>query len=120
MLTPRILNVLTRNPRSDIKNGKGPIDALFINDIPKPEIKPTEALVKVKAFGINRMDLFQREGNYPVPAGASRILGVEFSGIIDSVGPDAGDGFKIGDEVFGLTYGGELLRSLVAIVERPG
>jgi hypothetical protein len=34
------------------------------------------------------MDLSQREGNYPVPAGASRILGVEFSGVIDESSPD--------------------------------
>ncbi|KAI5303030.1 hypothetical protein KEM56_000102 [Ascosphaera pollenicola] len=90
----------------DIKNGKGSIDDLFINDIPKPETKPTEALVRVKAFGINRMDLLQREGNYPVPPGASTILGVEFSGVVEVLGSDSGDGFEVGDEVFGLTYGG--------------
>ena len=41
----------------DIKGGKGGIDALFINSesaVPTP--KPTDALVKIKAFGLNRMD----------------------------------------------------------------
>jgi NADPH:quinone reductase-like Zn-dependent oxidoreductase len=52
------------------------------------------------------MDLLQREGNYPVPAGASKILGVEFSGHIESLGPDVKENFKPGDEVFGLAYGG--------------
>ena len=52
------------------------------------------------------MDLLQRLGNYPVPAHASRILGVEFSGHIESLGPDVKENFKPGDAVFGLAYGG--------------
>lgn len=53
------------------------------------------------------MDLLQREGKYPVPAGASKILGVEFSGAIEELaGSGCKDGFKVGDEVFGLAYGG--------------
>jgi NADPH:quinone reductase-like Zn-dependent oxidoreductase len=51
------------------------------------------------------MDLLQREGHYPVPPQASKILGVEFSGHIESLGPDV-KGFKPGDEVFSLAYGG--------------
>lgn len=94
----------------DIKNGKGPKENLFLNDsVPKPTPKQGEALVKIKAFGINRMDQIQREGNYPLPPGTTEILGVEFSGTIESVGPegDVSDhGFKEGDAVFGLAYGG--------------
>lgn len=52
------------------------------------------------------MDLLQREGHYPVPPQASSILGVEFSGTIESLGPDVKEAFKEGDEVFGLAYGG--------------
>ena len=54
------------------------------------------------------MDLLQREGHYPVPPGASPILGVEFSGTIAELGGEGGgkEGFKEGDEVFGLAYGG--------------
>lgn len=74
------------------------------------------------AFGLNRMDLSQRQGRYPPPAGASSILGVEFSGVVvelppppapESVVAAAADAavapkraFKVGDEVFGLTPGG--------------
>jgi NADPH:quinone reductase-like Zn-dependent oxidoreductase len=44
--------------KPDIKGGKGGIDALFINDqTPKPPPGPHEALVKIKAFGLNRMDV---------------------------------------------------------------
>lgn len=54
------------------------------------------------------MDLLQREGHYPVPPQASRTLGVEFSGEIHSFGSASGehDGFREGDAVFGLAYGG--------------
>jgi NADPH:quinone reductase-like Zn-dependent oxidoreductase len=64
-------------------------------------------LVKVKAFGLNRMDLLQREGKYPVPAGASKILGVEFSGEVVELGSSLSTKFEVGDEVFGLAYGGK-------------
>ncbi|OTB16635.1 hypothetical protein K445DRAFT_316913 [Daldinia sp. EC12] len=91
----------------DIKGGKGPATALFINpETPKPEPKEGEALVRIKAFGLNRMDLIQREGKYPVPPQAPSTLGVEFSGIIESFGPGSHGDFKVGDAVFGLAYGG--------------
>jgi NADPH:quinone reductase-like Zn-dependent oxidoreductase len=54
------------------------------------------------------MDILQREGKYPLPPAASKtIMGVEFSGIIVSL-PSTSTSRKwnIGDEVFGLTYGG--------------
>lgn len=54
------------------------------------------------------MDISQRRGNYPVPPQAPKTLGVEFSGVIDSLAPGADDdrGLAVGDEVFGLAYGG--------------
>lgn len=79
---------------------------MFIAELPRPKPKNTEALVKVRAFGLNRMDLLQREGYYPVPPQAPRILGVEFSGTIESFGETPERSFKVGDEVFGLAYGG--------------
>ncbi|KAK7952247.1 zinc-binding dehydrogenase [Apiospora aurea] len=91
----------------DIKGGTGPASALFINDAtPVPAPKEGDALVKIKAFGLNRMDLLQREGKYPLPPQAPLTLGVEFSGTVESLGAgDHGD-FKVGDAVFGLAYGG--------------
>lgn len=50
------------------------------------------------------MDIIQRQGNYPVPAGASSILGVEFSGTVEGAGSEAG-AWKVGDEVLGLASG---------------
>lgn len=75
-------------------------------ETPKPTPNNGEAIVKVKAFGINRMDIIQRLGLYPVPPQASRTLGVEFSGIIESLGPENHGAFEQGDEVLGLAYGG--------------
>ncbi|CAG8981370.1 hypothetical protein HYALB_00013803 [Hymenoscyphus albidus] len=95
-----------------IKNSRGPASSLFHDRIPKPVPSAGEALVAIKAFGLNRMDLMQREGHYPVPAGAPSTLGVEFSGVIQLLGPekegfeDKKEAFKEGDEVFGLAYGG--------------
>jgi NADPH:quinone reductase-like Zn-dependent oxidoreductase len=90
----------------EIKGKIGNADALFISDIDKPKAGEGEAIVKIKAFGLNRMDLLQREGHYPVPPQAPPTLGVEFSGTIEELGPEIKDGFKKGDEVFGLAYGG--------------
>lgn len=93
----------------DIKSGKGDASALFINDrTPVPTPTGSQALVKIHSFGLNRMDLLQREGNYPVPPGAPKTLGVEFSGTIASLpdNPSVEHGWKVGDEVFGLAYGG--------------
>ena len=67
--------------------------------------------MKIKTFGLNRMDIIQRRGFYPLPPQAPLTLGVEFSGVIESFGPASEGGdhahpFKQGDEVFGLAYGG--------------
>ncbi|KAL9596916.1 MAG: hypothetical protein Q9219_005479 [cf. Caloplaca sp. 3 TL-2023] len=92
-----------------IHNSSGPATALHITTIPKPTPTPSSAIVKIRAFGLNRMDLLQREGKYPVPPQAPSTLGVEFSGVIESLegGEQGGDeAFEVGDEVFGLAYGG--------------
>lgn len=50
------------------------------------------------------MDLIQRAGNYPLPPGASSIMGVEFSGEVAELGPDVSN-YKVGDAVIGLVAG---------------
>ena len=77
--------------------------------MPKPQIKPHECLIKTKAFGLNRADTLQRVGRYPIPPGVTHVMGLEFAGIIDEVGagaPEEQHHWKVGDEVFGLAYGG--------------
>lgn len=72
---------------------------------PMPVLKAGEVLIKVQAAGINRPDVLQRTGNYPVPPGASDIPGLEVAGeIVD--GDVTGSGFKKGDLVCALVQGG--------------
>ncbi|KAE8229171.1 hypothetical protein CF326_g5864 [Tilletia indica] len=94
-----------------VKDGKGPSSALYIDHkypVPKLEAGSDTVLVKVKAFGLNRMDILQREGKYPLPPGAPELLGVEFAGqvVAFEAGPNSSQHWKEGDEVFGLTLGG--------------
>ncbi|KAL0095221.1 NADPH:quinone reductase [Phycomyces blakesleeanus] len=86
---------------------KQPGDAsqLYIGEYQTPTPTDTQLLVKIKCFCLNRMDINQREGNYPPPPGASPILGVELSGIVESVGKNVTK-FKKGDAIFGLIPGG--------------
>ncbi|TVY62889.1 Quinone oxidoreductase PIG3, partial [Lachnellula suecica] len=107
----------------DITNGTGPATSLHIASIPKPSVSSGQAIVKIKAFGLNRMDLLQREGHYPVPPQAPKTLGVEFSGTIEELG-DSTEGFKKGDEVFGLAYGGAYAEYIAVstkmLLHKPG
>ena len=59
---------------------------LLWKENPDPDLKKDEVLIRIKASAINRADLLQRSGNYPVPPGASHILGLECSGIVEEVG----------------------------------
>ncbi|CAO1632436.1 unnamed protein product [Sympodiomycopsis kandeliae] len=87
-----------------VKDGTGPSSSLYIADHEVPQAGPEEVLVKVKAFGLNRMDILQREGKYPLPPSAPKdIMGVEFSGHVVA---SQGGNWKEGDEVFGLATGG--------------
>ncbi|KAB5588210.1 NADPH quinone oxidoreductase-like PIG3 protein [Ceratobasidium theobromae] len=99
-------------------------DDLYIGERPKPVPNSKEHLPSVDlnqcskqvvAFGINRMDLTQRKGEYPVPPGASDILGVEFSGTIEELGSEA-SGLEIGQEVIGLAYGGAYAEYLTVAI----
>ncbi len=72
---------------------------------PLPELKAGEILIKVHAAGINRPDVLQRMGHYPVPPGASSLPGLEVAGEI--VDGELGDsGFRKGDMVCALVQGG--------------
>ncbi|QRV91877.1 Zinc-binding dehydrogenase [Ceratobasidium sp. AG-Ba] len=88
-----------------VKNKGESADDLYIGERPKPKPDAKEVLVRIVAFGINRMDIMQRKGGYPLPPGASDILGVEFSGTVEELGTEV-TGLSVGQEVIGLAYGG--------------
>ena len=70
-----------------------------------PVASADQVLIRVKAAGVNRPDWMQRQGLYPAPAGASPILGLEVSGIIEAIGSDVSE-FAVGDPVCALLNGG--------------
>ena len=74
-----------------VKGGRGNADALFIDDtVADPIVTQGHILVDIKAFGLNRMDIMQREDKYPYPLlpESGQIMGVEFSGIVRELGPN--------------------------------
>ncbi|MGE5537108.1 MAG: NAD(P)H-quinone oxidoreductase [Gemmatimonas sp.] len=72
---------------------------------PVPQAGPGEVLIRVDAAGVNRPDVLQRQGNYPVPPGASDIPGLEVAGEIVALGAGAA-GWRVGDRVMALLAGG--------------
>lgn len=72
---------------------------------PVPQPASGELLVKVAAAGVNRPDVVQRMGLYPAPPGASDLPGLEISGTVVALGPDA-DPELIGQKVCALVAGG--------------
>ena len=74
-------------------------------NLPMPDVSTDEVLIKVAACGLNRADIFQRQGAYPPPKGASELPGLEVSGVVESLGSDVST-FHVGDEVCALLEGG--------------
>ena len=77
-----------------------------------------ELLIRVNASGVNRPDVLQRTGNYPVPPGASDLPGLEVAGVVESGDAQtmAEAGFKPGDRVCALVAGGGYAEYCVAPV----
>lgn len=80
-------------------------DALVWAAVPDPEPGPGEVVVEVRASGVNRADLLQRQGQYPPPPGAPAYPGLECSGVVAAIGPEV-TGWTVGDEVCALLAGG--------------
>lgn len=78
---------------------------MYLSEVKTPDFKENEVLVKIKATAVNRADLLQKRGNYPPPEGASKILGLEASGVIEQVGSGVTN-WQAGDRVCMLLPGG--------------
>ncbi|MGC2517920.1 MAG: NAD(P)H-quinone oxidoreductase [Burkholderiales bacterium] len=83
----------------------GKPEVLKIGTRPVPQPRSGEVLIKVAAAGVNRPDVLQRTGNYPVPPGASDIPGLEIAGSVAALGEGA-SGWRVGDAVCALVQGG--------------
>jgi NADPH:quinone reductase-like Zn-dependent oxidoreductase len=86
--------------RAVIMQSSGGPEVLVAADVPRPVPMLTEALVRVRAVGVNPLDLYVRSGAFPLvtPPG---ILGWDLSGVVEEVVPGV-TRFRVGDEVFGM------------------
>jgi putative PIG3 family NAD(P)H quinone oxidoreductase len=91
-------------PAVTIASPGGP-EVLVASTRPVPQPGPDEVLIEVAAAGVNRPDVLQRQGNYPVPPGASDLPGLEVAGRIVALGPGVMT-WAIGDPVMALLAGG--------------
>jgi len=78
-----------------IKQTGGP-EVMELVDLPVPQPKPNEAVIKIQAVGVNFIDIYNREGRYKVPL--PFVLGQEAAGVVSAVGSDA-HGVAVGDRV---------------------
>lgn len=84
----------------------GDADVLRIEEREIPVPGESEVLIEVKAAGVNRPDIIQRQGKYPAPEGAPKdIPGLEVAGVVKAIGPKVSH-WKVGDAVCALLSGG--------------
>ena len=88
-----------------VEGGKGPPEALKAERTKTPRPAQGQILIRVRAAGVNRPDLMQRQGYYPPPPGAPPTLGLEVAGEVAEVGPGAAR-WAVGDAVTALLGGG--------------
>ena len=83
---------------------------------PMPRALPGELLIAVQASGVNRPDVLQRKGLYPMPPGVSDLPGLEIAGTVAAGAPEdlAAAGLALGDEVCALVAGGGYAEFCVA------
>lgn len=99
----------------EIEKPGGP-EVLRLVERGKPQPQQGEVLIRVKAAGVNRPDVVQREGRYPPPPGASDIPGLEISGIVEALGEGVGT-IEVGARVCALVTGGGYADYCIAPVE---
>jgi putative PIG3 family NAD(P)H quinone oxidoreductase len=89
----------------EVEGGKGPAEALKPVQIGTPRPADGDILIQVRAAGVNRPDLMQRQGVYPPPPGAPATLGLEVAGVVAAVGAGV-TRWREGDRVCALLGGG--------------
>lgn len=77
---------------------RGGLDVIQYEDVPEPQLKAGEILVRVRACGVNHLDIYTREGSHGVKAPLPHIGGLEPSGQVAALGPAVYD-WTIGERV---------------------
>lgn len=89
-----------------VYDGFGPAEVLRLAEVPGPEVRPHDLLVRVRAVGVNRADILQRNGAYGNQSfGESTLLGLELAGEVVGVGSEVDD-VSIGQRVMAIVGGG--------------
>ncbi len=88
--------------RAVVQNSFGGPEVLEIVDIDRPELLSGEVLIRVRASGVNPVDVAVRSGVYPLLGEPSFGVGWDVSGVVEEASPGAR--FKVGDEVFGMPF----------------
>ncbi|HTT69081.1 MAG TPA: NAD(P)H-quinone oxidoreductase [Gemmatimonadales bacterium] len=92
--------------RAIVISAAGGPEVLQLRDVPTPRPAAGEVQVRVRAAGVNRADVLQRQGHYPPPPGApGDIPGLEYAGEVAALGAGA-RAWKVGDRVMGLVPAG--------------
>lgn len=109
---------MTQTMRAVEISAYGAPEVLRLGQRERPVATAGEVLIRVSASGVNRPDVLQRTGNYPVPPGASDIPGLEVAGVIESgdAVAMAEAGLAVGDRVCALVAGGGYAEYCVAPV----
>ena len=74
----------------------GGAEATSLDDVPRPEPAPGEALVRIEAIGVNYTDIYQRSGAYPLDPPFR--LGMECAGVVEALGAGV-ESLQVGDRV---------------------
>jgi NADPH2:quinone reductase len=96
----------------EIKQPGGP-EVLVPTRRPVPQPAKGEVLIRVAAAGVNRPDVFQRQGSYAPPPGTTDLPGLEVAGEVVAIGPETAR-WKVGDKVTALVAGGGYAEYCVA------
>ncbi len=91
--------------RAVIARTPGGPDVLELVNLPDPVAGPGEVVLRIRASAVNRADILQRQGRYPMPPGAGPILGLEAAGIVEAIGPGVA-GWAPGDRAMALLSAG--------------
>ena len=82
----------------------GPPENIIYGDLPQPQLKGSQVLVKTGAVGVNPIDTYVRSGTVKMPLPLPFIIGCDVAGAVEAVGPEA-KRFKVGDRVWGSNQG---------------
>lgn len=96
----RVVDAARKMKAVVITRGGGGPEVLEVQEVEDPApLGDGEILVQVAAAGVNRADTLQRQGRHPPPAGAPPYPGLECSGTILALGPNAPSRWAVGDKV---------------------